>query len=45
LERDRRRELRLRAAGYTVLRYTEDQVLSERDLVVADLSAALRKAA
>lgn len=41
VERDRRRELRLRAAGLTVLRYTWMQVIEQADLVVADLLAAL----
>ena len=37
LEKDRRRDLDLRAAGFTVLRYTWTQVTEEGDLVVADL--------
>jgi hypothetical protein len=41
IERDRRRELRLRAAGYTVIRYTWDQITKERELVAADLAARL----
>ena len=41
LERDRRREMRLRAAGFIVLRYTWKQVTEEPDLVAADLAAAL----
>jgi predicted transcriptional regulator of viral defense system len=41
LERDRRRELWLRANGYTVIRYTADQVANEAALVVADLRRLL----
>jgi hypothetical protein len=41
IERDRRNDLRLRAAGYTVLRYTWEQVTQEPDLVLADLRLAL----
>ena len=37
MERDRRRDLDLRAAGYTVLRYTWQQVTEEPELVMADL--------
>ena len=37
MEEDRRRDLELRAAGYTVLRYTWRQVTEEGDLVIADL--------
>lgn len=37
MEEDRRRELALRAAGYTVLRYTWTQVTQESELVVAEL--------
>jgi hypothetical protein len=40
-ERDRRRELRLRAAGYTVLRYTWWQVTRDAATVAADLLASL----
>ncbi len=43
LARDRRRELHLRAAGYPVIRYTGEQILSEPGLVAADLRAALTK--
>lgn len=43
VERDRRRELRLRAAGFVVLRYTWTQVIEEAGLVAADLRAALRR--
>ncbi len=45
IERDRRRELRLRAAGYTVVRYRWSQIMHESDLVIADLVALLRNAA
>ena len=41
VERDRDRELALRAAGFTVLRYTWRQVTQQQDRVVADLRAAL----
>ena len=37
LESDHRRDLDLRAAGFTVLRYTWQQLTGEPDLVVADL--------
>ena len=37
MEEDRRRDLDLRAVGYTVLRYTWQQVTYEPELVVADL--------
>ena len=37
MEEDRRRDLDLRAAGYTVLRYTWRQLIDETELVVADL--------
>ena len=37
MEEDRRRDLELRAAGYTVLRYTWRHVTEEGDLVIADL--------
>lgn len=45
VERDRRRELRLRAAGLSVLRYTWQQITEQRWRVVADLRAALDAAA
>jgi very-short-patch-repair endonuclease len=44
IERDRRRELRLRAAGFVVLRYTWDQVTREPGLVVTDVRLALARA-
>jgi len=37
MEEDRRRDLDLRAAGYTVLRYTWRQLTDEAERVVADL--------
>lgn len=39
--RDRRRELTLRGAGYRIIRYTWDQVTTERSLVARDLAQAL----
>jgi very-short-patch-repair endonuclease len=41
LERDRRRELSLRGAGYFVLRYTWQQVVEQPEAVAADLRRAL----
>ena len=41
IERDRRKELELRAAGFVVLRYTWRQVTDQSELVIADLAAAL----
>ena len=41
LERDHQRDLALRAAGYTVLRYTWQQLTETPELVVADLRGAL----
>jgi hypothetical protein len=38
---DRSRELRLRRAGFLVVRYTWDQITTEAELVVADLRANL----
>ena len=37
IENDHRRDLELRAAGCTVLRYTWEQVTQSPELVVADL--------
>ena len=37
MEQDRRRDLDLRAAGYTVLRYTWRQPADEPQRIVADL--------
>jgi very-short-patch-repair endonuclease len=42
LENDHRRDLELRAAGYTVLRYTWQQVTQTPERVVADLRRELR---
>lgn len=41
IARDHARDLRLRTAGYTVLRYTWGQITSHRDLIVADVRRAL----
>ena len=41
LERDHRRDLDLRAAGYTVLRYTWTQVTEQPELVASDLASHL----
>lgn len=45
MRRDRRRDLKLRAAGYVVVRYSYDQVFYEPDAVLADLRAVLESAA
>ncbi|MGZ4287180.1 MAG: type IV toxin-antitoxin system AbiEi family antitoxin domain-containing protein [Solirubrobacteraceae bacterium] len=44
IERDRRKELQLRAAGYVVVRYTWAQVTLETQVVMADLRAILSSA-
>jgi very-short-patch-repair endonuclease len=44
LERDRCRDLDLRAAGFMVLRYTWTQVTEHSEAVVADLRAHLHAA-
>jgi len=44
LESDHRRDLALRAAGYTVLRYTWHQVTRTPDRVMADLEGAAQLA-
>ena len=41
LEQDHQRDLDLRAAGYTVLRYTWAQLTDAPELVIADLRRAL----
>lgn len=41
MERDRRKELDLRLAGFLVIRYTRAQVVDQPDLVAADLLARL----
>jgi very-short-patch-repair endonuclease len=41
IARDRERDLRLRAAGYAVLRYTWGQVTGRAALIVADVRRAL----
>lgn len=43
LERDHERDLQLRAAGYTVVRYTEAQVRDQPKKIAADLRALLRR--
>jgi very-short-patch-repair endonuclease len=45
IEKDRRDDLRMRAAGYTVLRYTWEQVHKQPDAVLADIRMALSPAA
>ena len=45
VNRDRRRDLKLRAAGYIVLRYSYDQIMREPDVVLVDLRAVLETAA
>lgn len=41
LARDRRRELQCRRLGFAVLRYTEDQIDNEPELVAADVARGL----
>lgn len=41
MERDRRKELDLRVAGFLVIRYTRAQVIDQPELVAADLVARL----
>lgn len=43
MERDRREELQLRAAGFLVIRYTRHQVVHEPELVAADLLTRLHE--
>lgn len=45
IRRDRGRDLRLRAAGYLVLRYSYDQIIKDPEAVLGDLRAVLRSAA
>jgi Protein of unknown function (DUF559)/Transcriptional regulator, AbiEi antitoxin len=45
IERDRRRDLRLRAHGFTVVRYTASQVFDEPHLVAEDLRRLLSRPA
>jgi len=45
MERDRRRELHLRQGGYTVIRYTAQQLDDEPELVTADLLSSLARSA
>ena len=45
MERDRRKDLQLRAAGYMVVRYTWAQLVFEAQAVMADLRAILSSAA
>jgi hypothetical protein len=41
IQRDRRKDLALRTAGFIVLRYTWQQLEEERELVIADVLASL----
>ena len=45
MERDRRKDLQLRAAGYVVVRYTWAQLIFETSAVLADLCAILSRPA
>jgi len=45
MERDRRKDLQLRAAGYVVVRYTWAQIIFEAPAVMADLRAILSQPA
>jgi hypothetical protein len=45
MERDRRKDLQLRAAGYVVVRYTWAQLIFETSAVLADLRAILSQPA
>jgi very-short-patch-repair endonuclease len=45
VSRDRWRDLKLRAAGYVVVRYSYDQIMREPDAVLADLRSVLSRAA
>jgi very-short-patch-repair endonuclease len=45
MRRDHRRDLKLRAAGLIVVRYSYDQVVYEPDAVLADLRRVLETAA
>jgi very-short-patch-repair endonuclease len=45
MQRDRERDLRLRAAGFSVLRYSGRQVTRDRPAVAADIRRALRSLA
>jgi very-short-patch-repair endonuclease len=41
VNRDRRKEFALRAAGFTVIRYSEEQIVQQPDLVLAELRRLL----
>ena len=41
INRDRRKELELRAAGFTVVRYSEEQLVHHADLILAELRRLL----
>jgi very-short-patch-repair endonuclease len=42
MERDRERDLTLRVAGYSVLRYMSRQLKAKRAMVAADIRGVLR---